>query len=128
PMGNRLGGFEAIGVANHFVYGAEAEFSHDFAQLLRDKSHEIHYVLRGSSEVLAQTRVLCSDADRTGIQVADPHHDATHSHERRRGKAKFVSTEERRHGDVPASLKLAIGFDVYAATQVVEHQRLVRFG
>ena len=117
-----------VRAANHFVERAEAELGHDFAQFLRDEPHEIHDVLRVAGEPLAQLRVLRGHADRTGVQMANAHHDAAEHDERRGGKTKFLRAEQRGDGHVAARLHLAVGLDVNAAAEIVQHQRLVRLG
>ena len=60
--------------------------------------------------------------------MADAHHDAAHHDERRGGKTKFLRAEQRGDGHVAAGLQLAVGLDVNAAAQIVQHERLVRLG
>ena len=48
--------------------------------------------------------------------------------QRRGGKTKFLRAEQRGDRHVAAGLQLAVRLDVDAAAQIVQHQRLVRFG
>ena len=56
------------------------------------------------------------------------HHDAAERDERRGGEAEFLGAEDRGDHHVAARLEAAVGLQDDAAAQVVEHQRLVRFG
>ena len=77
---------------------------------------------------LRNSRILRRDAHRTGVQMANAHHDATQRHQRRGGKTKFFRAEQRGDNNVAASLQLAVGFHHDAAAQIVQQQGLVRFG
>ena len=78
-------------------------------------------------ELLAQLGILRRDADRAGIEMALPHHDAAFDDQRRCRKAIFFRAEQRGDDHVASGLHLAVGFDADAAAQIVEHQRLMRF-
>ena len=60
--------------------------------------------------------------------MAHAHHDAAERDQRRGGETEFLGAEQRGDGHVAAGLQLAVGLDDDAAAQVVEDQRLVRFG
>ena len=60
--------------------------------------------------------------------MADAHHDAAQRDQRRGGEAEFLGAEQRGDDDVAAGLQLAVGLDDDAAAQIVQHERLVRFG
>ena len=68
------------------------------------------------------------DADRTGVQMAFAHHDASFGDQRRGRKAELFSAEQGRDDHVAARLHLSIGFDFDAPPQIVEHERLLSFG
>jgi len=70
---------------------------------------------------------LCRDADRAGVEMTLAHHDATLDNQRCRGKTEFVRTEQRADHNVAAGLHLTVGLNADAATQLVEHQRLLGF-
>ena len=76
----------------------------------------------------AQFRILRRHAHRTGVEVADPHHNAAHRNQRRSREAKFLSPQQRGDNHIAPGLELAIGLHDDAAAQVVEHQRLMRLG
>src|SRR5439155_14015650 len=85
-------------------------------------------MLRLSGEGLAQLRVLRGNADRAGVEVAFPEHDAAHDNEGRRGETKFLCAEQAGNSHVPAGLELAIGLNNDPATEVVQHENLLSFG
>ena len=98
-----------------------------FAHFLRDKAHEVHHVGWIAREFRAEFWILSRDADRARVQVTDSHHDATETHQWRRGKPKFLCAQQRRNYNVAPRLKLAVGFQNDAAAKVVQDQSLVRF-
>ena len=120
--------FQAIDAADHLVDRAEAELGHDLPGVLGDHEQVIDDVLRLAGELLAQHRVLRGDADRAGVEMALPHHDAAERDQRRGGEAEFLGAEHRGDHHVAARLEAAVGLQHHAAAQVVQHQRLVRFG
>ncbi len=60
--------------------------------------------------------------------MALAHHDAAERDQRRGGEAEFLGAEDRGDHDVAAGLEAAVGLQHDAAAQIVQHQRLVRFG
>ena len=120
--------FQQVGAADHFVDGAEAELGHDFAHFLGDEAHEIDGMRGVAGEFLAQLRVLRGHAHRAGVEMADAHHDAAQRDQRRGGKTKFLRAQQRGDDHVAARLQLAVGFHGDAAAQIIQDQRLVRFG
>ncbi len=101
---------------------------HDRPRFLGDEEEEVDDVLGAALEPRAQHRVLRRDADRAGVEVALPHHDAAFGDQRRGREAELVGAEQRADDDVAAGLHLAVGLDADAAAQAVEHQRLLRLG
>src|SRR5215831_7226575 len=75
PMVDRPHHVELVAAADHFLKGAETELSHQLAHFLGDEEEIVDDVLGLTGEALAQYRVLRSDPDRTGIEVAFAHHD-----------------------------------------------------
>ena len=75
-----------------------------------------------------QLGVLGGDADRTGVEVADPHQDAAGHHERSGGEAELLGPEQRRDDDVAAGLELAVDLHDDPVAQPVEHQGLLGLG
>ena len=76
----------------------------------------------------AQLGVLGRDADRAGVEVADPHHDAAGDDQRRGGEAELLGAEQRGDDDVAAGLELAVDLDDDPVAQAVEQQRLLGLG
>ena len=114
--------------ADRLVEGAEAELGEVLAHLLGDELEEVHDVLGLARVALAQHRVLGRDADRAGVEVADPHHDAAGDHQRRGREAVLLGAEQRGDDDVAAGLELAVGLDDDPVAQPVEQQRLLGLG
>ena len=88
-------GVEHLGVADRLGEGAEPERGQVLADLLGDELEEVLDELGLAGEPLAQLGVLGGDADRTGVEVADPHHDAARHDERRGGEAELLGAEQR---------------------------------
>ena len=84
PVIHRRFHVEPVHAPDHLVQRTEAEAAHQLAYLLRHEAEEVHHMVRVTGEFLAQLRVLGGDADRTGVEVAHAHHDAT-EHRQRRG-------------------------------------------
>ena len=128
PMLDGFVRFQHIGATDHFLDRAEAELRHQFAHFLGDELHKVHRVLGVAGEVFPQLRVLRGDAHGAGIQMADAHHDAAERNERRGGEAEFFCAEERGDDHVPSRFHLAVRFHDDARTEIIQHERLVRFG
>ena len=79
-------------------------------------------------ELLAELRVLGGDADRAGVEVADPHHDAAHDDQRGGGEAVLLGAQERGDDHVAAGLQLAVGLDDDPVAEPVQDQRLLGLG
>src|SRR5208282_521653 len=76
PMRNHLLLVEHLHLPDHLVEAAIAHCCHQRAHFLRDKEEIVDDMFRQPREPLAQNRVLRSDADWTGVQMALAHHDA----------------------------------------------------
>ena len=127
PVIYRLVGLQYVTTPHHFVQGAETKLSHDLAQLFGNETHEVDDIFRLAGEVLAQLGILSCHPCRTGIAVADTHHDAPQSHQRSGGKAELLGAQQSGNSNITAGLQLAVGFDDDTAAQVVEQQCLVGF-
>jgi hypothetical protein len=112
-------------VANHLVDGAETELSHDGTELIGHVVEEVDDVLGRTLELLTKLRILSSNTNRAGIQVALAHKDAAHSNERSSGKAPLLGTKQTGDGDITTSLELTVSLDNNTTTKVVEDQSLV---
>ena len=113
--------------ADHLVNRAEAQHSHIFAHLLRDKVHKVHHIFRLAMELFAQLRILRSNAHRTGVEIANAHHNAAQGYQRCRRKAKLLSAKQRRNNNIASCHQLAVSFQRHAVTQIIQKQRLMRF-
>ena len=114
-------------MTHHLVDRAESQLSHDLSQILSDEAQEVHDIGRVTHEALPQFGILCRHADRARIQMTDPHHDAAHRHEPRRRKPEFFGAEETGDRHVPAGLELPVRLNHDAASEIVEHERLMCF-
>ena len=123
-----LAHIEAVDPADHLVQGAEAHFRHDLTQLFRHEEEVIDHMLRLSGEARAQCRVLRRHADRTGIEMAFAHHDASRRNQRRGGKAELVSPQQRPDRNVASGAESAVNLHRDTAAQTIEQQRLLRLG
>ena len=81
--------------------------------------------LRCAREFRAQLRPLGGDPNRTGIEVAGAHHDATFGQQRRGAEAVLVSAQQRGDHDVAAGLDTAIDAKPHAPPQPAAAQRLL---
>ena len=125
---DRGAGVEHLDVADHLGHRAEAERGHQLAHLLGDVLEEGLDELGPPGEPLAQFRVLGRDADRAGVEVADPHHHAARDDQRGGGEPVLLGAEEGRDHDVAPGLELAVGLHDDAVAQPVEQQRLLGLG
>ena len=128
PVGDRGPRVEPVHLADHLVDRAETELRHQFAEFFGEHEEEVDDVLRLAGELLAELRILGGDAHRTGVEVALPHHDAAHHHQRRRGDAKLLGSEQRGHRHVLRSADHAVGLHDDPTAEVVHDEHLVGFG
>ena len=130
PSSDRRAGLrlQAVGAPDHLVDRPEAELRHQLAHVLGDEPEVVLDELRLAVELLAQLRILRRDADRTGVQVADAHHDAARHDQRRRREAELLGAEQRRDHHVAAGLELAVDLHDDAVAEAVEEQDLLRLG
>ena len=80
---------EQFGAADHLVQAAEAEPSEDVADFFGDERHQVDDLFRGADEFRAQTLVLRADADRAGVRMTLPDHDAAHRDEAQRARSRI---------------------------------------
>ena len=102
-----------------------AKTCHVFSQFLSNKLHEVFNVFRFSAEAFAKLRILCCHTYRTGIQVADTHHDTAHGYKRCCRKAKFLRTKKCCDRNVTAAHQLTICLNTDTVTQSVHDQGLM---
>ncbi len=115
-------------VADQFVQGAHAEGRHVLTHLVGDELEEVLHELRSPGEAFAQHRILGRDADGTGVEVTDAHHDAARDHEWCGGESELLRAEHRGDDDVATRLELTVDLHDHPAAQSVGRQRLVGLG
>ena len=118
---------EHLHLADHLGEAAIAHLRHQLAHFLGDEEEVVDDMLGLADETLAQHRVLGGDADRAGVEVAHPHHDAASRNQGRGGEAELVGAEERAHDDVASGAQTAIDLHGNAAAQAICHQGLMGF-
>ena len=80
---------DPVRAADHFVDRAKAQLSHMLAHFLRDEVHEVHHMGGIAGKFLAQLGVLRGHANRASVKMANPHHDAAESYQRRSRKTEL---------------------------------------
>ena len=68
------------------------------------------------------------NTDRTGVEVADPHHDAPRHHEWGRRKTVLFGPEQRTDDDVAPGLELPVHLDHDPVAQAIGQEGLLGFG
>ena len=119
---------QTLFVADHLRHAAKAQLRHDLPQLLSDEAHEVDDMFRLSLKAAPQTGVLCGDADRTGIQVADAHHHAAHGDERTGGEAELLRPQQGGDRHIASAHQLAIRLQTDTAAQPVAYELILRLG
>ena len=119
PVRHTFCGFEQIGATDQVFKFSYADLRHEFAHFFGDEEEKIHDVFGLAGEFFAQYRVLCCDADRTGIQMAFAHHDAAFNHQRRGREAEFIRTQQCADQDITAGFHLPIDLYRDATTQTI---------
>ena len=100
---------------------------HDFSGFFGDHEQVVDNVFGLPVEFLSKLRILCGDADRAGVEMTLPHHDAAERDERCGCEAVLFGSQQRCDDNIAASLELAVCLQANSASQVVHDQRLVRF-
>ena len=93
PMIDGLCDIQATRLTDHLIHGAEAEFGHVLTHFGRDEAEKILDEFRLTSKLRAQFGILRRNPNRTGIEMADAHHDAPHHHQRGGREAIFFGPE-----------------------------------
>ena len=119
---------QQISAADQIVKLANAQLRHDVTHFFSDEEEIVDHMLWLAGEFFTQLRVLCCHTHWAGIQVAFAHHDAAFHHQGCCGKAKFIRTQKCANRHVATGFHLPIGLHTNAATQAVQHQRLLCFG
>jgi hypothetical protein len=109
-------GVELLDVPDGLLERPEAQQRQVLADLLGDELEEVHDEVGLPIELLAKGRVLGRDAHRTGVEVADAHHDAALDDQRRGRETELLRAQQRSDDDVPTRLQLAVGLHDDAVT------------
>ena len=116
-----------IGTSHKLIHTANAELAHIFTQLLRDKSHKVNDIFRLSCKTLTKLGILGCNTNRTGIQVADTHHDTSHGYKRSGCKTEFFRTKDGCNGNITAAHQFSVCLDPDLVTKSVHNQGLMGF-
>ena len=119
---------QKVGSADHFVHASEAELGHGFANFFSDEPEEVHDMFGSASELLTQVFILGRNTHRAGAEMADPHHDAAHDHQRCRGESEFFSAQKGSHHHIATGLHLTVGLNHDPVPKIVQYQCLLGFG
>jgi hypothetical protein len=95
PVADVLPHFEHLNLSYQFANGAETQLGHDFTHLFGHKRKHVHNMLGLTRKERAQFFILRSNAHRTCVEVALPHHDAPSGHQCGGSNAKLLGTEHR---------------------------------
>ena len=73
-----------------------------------------------------QLGILCCNSDGARIEMAFTHHNATHCNQWCGGKTELFGAEQSRNNHITSRFQSTIGLQCNAASEIVQHQRLVR--
>ena len=117
---------QQVAPPHQFADGPCAQSGHDLPQLFRNKQHEPLHIFRFPGKFFPQFRVLSRNAEGARAQMANPHHPASHRHQRRRGKAEFFRAQQQRHRHVVPGHQFAVRLQRNLLAQPVPAKHLVR--
>ncbi len=100
---------------------------HALANFFREVLEIRHHHFRFSGKARAQRFVLRGDADRAGIQMALPGHDATNRQQRRGAKSKFIGAQNRRENNVARKFQASVHAERKTRTEARANQSVMRF-
>ena len=92
PVGNGFCFLQQIDTTDQVFVFPDAELCHDLSHFFCDEEKIIDDIFRLAGKFLSQFRVLCRHPDRTGIQMAFAHHDASLCDQRSCRKTDFIGT------------------------------------
>ena len=118
---------QKVGPANHLFQRPETKRGDDFTNLFGKMGEQLHHLFRCALEFRPQIVALRTDADRAGVGVALPDHDAPHRDQCRGANPIFVSTKHRRHDNVAAGFQTTIGAQNDLVTKIIHAQHLMHF-
>ena len=113
---------------DNLIHRARANRRQNLPHFLGVEGDQVHHLVRRPGKLRPQSLVLRGDADRAGVRLALPHHDAAHRDQRGGADAIFLGPHHRRHHDVAPGPKAAIGPQRHPFAQVVHRQNLMRLG
>jgi hypothetical protein len=128
PVVDRRRDVEGADLPDRLVEGAEAQLRQELADLLGDVLEERDHELRLAAEAAPQDGVLGGHADRTGVEVADAHHDAAADDQGGGREAVLLGPQQGRDHHVAAGLQLAVGLHHDPVAQAVDQQGLLGLG
>src|SRR6478609_669716 len=128
PVRNRFRVVEHLDVSDCLIQRAEPERREDLPYLFCNVLEESDDEFRLAGEATSQLRVLGRDANRTGVEMANPHHDAPRHDERGGREAVLFSTQQRGDDDIATGLHRAVDLDRDAVPKPVEQQGLLGLG
>ena len=89
--------FQQVRASHHLIQCTDTQLCHILPQFFCDKPHKINHILRFSLKPFSKLRILGSHSHRACIQVADTHHNTSHSDQGCCCKPKFFSAQQRSH-------------------------------
>src|SRR5690606_2110382 len=99
---------QQLSLSDHVFKLSEPHLSHVLPYFLGDEEEKIDDVLRLACEFFAELGVLSRHADRTGVQMTDPHHDAPGGNQRPSGETELLRPEQCCDDNIAAGLELSI--------------------
>ena len=100
---------DELRMTDNLFQALHADLAQIFSYLLSEEGEEIHHILSATLEVLAQLRILRSDAHRTSVRITFTHHHAAENDQRQRTKREFVGTQHRHDNHILSRLQLTVG-------------------
>mmetsp|Transcript_53181 Transcript_53181/g.94974 ORF Transcript_53181/g.94974 Transcript_53181/m.94974 type:complete len:304 (-) Transcript_53181:1972-2883(-) len=124
---NGVLGDQQVGATSHLLHSVEAHLRHVGTDLLSHHEEVVDNMLRCTIKLFTEDRILGSNTNWAGVQVALAHHGATHSNQGGSRETELISAKHAGNHDITASAKLSVGLQDNAATQVVQDQSLMGF-
>ena len=110
-----------------FIQGTKPQGCQDFPRFLGHEAEVVDDVFRLAAEFGPQGRILRGDAYRARIFMAPAEHGAADGNQDGGSETEFLRPQQGGHHDVPPGAQLAVHLEPDAGTELVEHQRLLRF-
>ena len=114
-----------LSVSDDVVETCVSHFGQILAHLAGKEGEIVYKIFIFSDEVLAQFGVLCGYAERTRVEVALAHHDASEHDECQRSEAELLGTEQRHEHNVAPGFELSVHLQAHLTAQSVFYQRLL---